>query len=175
MYFQSGLVLNRMNRSELLSELKKKARYISNEDLSLARAATMEAVENVPEPYKKIYSSDYFTFLYGSFLRLKRQGEVLDEEEIDTMDYSSLLDSIKDKNTFPDRKREAFTRLSSLVLPYLVFIVKEPLHPVGMLFPGGAKIIQKDSHYYCPVKDKQAETNISFCEFCICKDSSELK
>ena len=164
-----------MNRSEVLSELKKEARYISNEQLSLARAAIMEAVEHVPQPYKKIYSSDYFTFLYESFLRLKRHGQVLDDEEISVIKYNSLLDSIKDKSTSPDRKREAFTRLSSLVLPYLVFIVKEPLHPVGMLFPGGEKIIQKRSHYYCPVKDKQAETNISFCEFCICKDSSELE
>ncbi len=164
-----------MNRSELLSELKNEARYISNEDLSLARAAIMEAVENVPEPYKTIYSSDYFTFLYESFLRLKRHDQIQAEEEIDAMDYSSLLDSIKDKGTSPDKKRDALTRLTSLVLTYLVFIVKEPLHPVGMIFPGGMRITQKEPHYYCPAKDKQSETNISFCEFCICKDSSELE
>ncbi|WP_342305329.1 DUF2115 family protein [Methanolobus sp. ZRKC5] len=163
-----------MNRSDLFTELQKKARYISNDDLSLARAAIMEAAENIPEPYKTIYSSDYFIFLYESFLRLKRHEQIQTEEEIDAMDYSSLLDSIKDKNVSPDKKREALTRLTSLVLAYLVFIVKEPLHPVGMLFPGGAKITQKELDCYCPVKDKQAETNISFCEFCICKDSSEL-
>ncbi|WMW22702.1 DUF2115 domain-containing protein [Methanolobus mangrovi] len=164
-----------MNRSELLNELKKEARYISNEDLSLARAAIMGAVEHVPEPYKTIYSSDYFTFLYENFLRLKGHKEIGIEEELDAEEYASLLGSIKDKSYPDDRKREALTRLSSLVLAYLVFIVKEPLHPVGMIFPGGMRITQKEPHYYCPVKGKQSETNISFCEFCICKDNSELE
>ncbi|WP_340818502.1 DUF2115 domain-containing protein [Methanolobus sp. WCC4] len=164
-----------MNRSELLTELKKEARYISNEDLSLARAAIMEAVEHVPEPYKTIYSSDYFTFLYENFLRLKGHGEVQIGEELDVQEYTSLLDSIKDKSYSEDRKREALTRFTTLVLAYLVFIVKEPLHPVGMVFPGGMRITQKELHYYCPVKDKQSETNISFCEFCICKDNSEME
>lgn len=164
-----------MDRSELLSALKKEARYISNEDISLARAAIMEAVEHVPEPYKTIYSSDYFTFLYENFLRLKIHDQIQTEEEIDAMDYSSLLDSIKEKNDYEDKKREALSRFTSLVLAYLVFIVKEPLHPVGMIFPGGQRITQKELHYYCPVKDKQAETNISFCEFCICEDSGKLE
>ncbi len=164
-----------MNRSELLTELKKEALCISNEDLSLARAAIMEAVEHVPEPYRTIYSSDYFTFLYENFLRLKRHGNVIIKEYFDAQEYVSLLDSIKDKNYSEDRKREVLSRFSGLVLAYLVFIVKEPLHPVGMVFPGGTRIIQRDLHYYCPVKDKQTETGISFCEFCICKDSSELE
>ncbi|SFM24128.1 DUF2115 domain-containing protein [Methanolobus profundi] len=164
-----------MNRSDLLTELKKETRYISNEDLSLARAAIMEAVEHVPEPYKTIYSSDYFTFLYENFLRLKGHRDAGIEEELDQEEYGSLLNSIKDKSYSEDRKREALTRFTTLVLAYLVFIVKEPLHPVGMVFPGGMRITQKEMHYYCPVKDKQAETNISFCEFCICKDNSELE
>lgn len=164
-----------MNRSELLTELKEQAQHITNEDLSLARAAAMEAVEYVPEPYKTIYSSDYFTFLYENFLNLKGHEQVRDEEEIDAGEYDSLLHSIKDKNDLEGRKKEALTRFSGLVLAYLVFILREPLHPVGMVFPGGMRITQKESHYYCPVKDKQSETNIAYCEFCICKDSSELE
>ena len=163
-----------MNRSDLLTELKEQAQHISNEDLSLARAAIMEAVEHVREPYKTIYSSDYFTFLYENFLRLKGHGDAGIEEELDLEEYTSLLDSIKDKSYSEDRKREALTRFTTLVLAYLVFIVKEPLHPVGMVFPGGIRIIQKDLDYYCPVKDKQSETGMSFCEFCTCRDSEEL-
>ena len=175
MYFHPRLFIDRMNRSELLIELKKETRDITNEDLSLARAAIMEVVEHVPEPYKTIYSSDYFVFLYENFLRLKGHGQLQADEELDSGDYASLLDSIKDKNYSEDRKRDALRRFTNLVLAYLVFIVKEPLHPVGMVFPGGMRITQKELHYYCPVKDKQSDTNISFCEFCICKDSSELE
>ena len=164
-----------MNRSELLNELKEQAQHITNEDLSLARAAVMEAVEHVPEPYKTIYSSDYFSFLYENFLSLKGHEQVHAEDELDAQEYDSLLHSIRDKNDLEGRKREALTRFSGLVLAYLVFILREPLHPVGMVFPGGMRIMQMEAHYYCPVKDKQSGTGISFCEFCICKDSSELE
>jgi uncharacterized protein (UPF0305 family) len=164
----------RMNTSDLLSKLQKDCRSISNADISLARAFAMEAVEHVPEPYKTIYSSDYFVYLYESFLEIKqlRPHEIL-IQEIDPADYEAALCSIKEKTDSVDRKKDAMNRFISIVHIYLTFIVKKPLHPVGMVFPGGLKITADGTFYYCPVKDKQSETGISFCEFCICKDSEE--
>ncbi|WMW24848.1 DUF2115 domain-containing protein [Methanolobus sediminis] len=163
-----------MNTSELLSRLQKDSRSISNADISLARAYAMEAVEHVPEPYKTIYSSDYFIFLYESFLEIRkcRPDEIV-IREIDPADYEAALSSINEKNDPGDRKRDAMNRFISIVHIYLTFIVKKPLHPVGMIFPGGLKITEDGIFYYCPVKDKQTETGISFCEFCICKNSEE--
>jgi uncharacterized protein (UPF0305 family) len=163
-----------MNTSELLSKLQKDSRSISNSDMSLARAYAMEAVEHVPEPYKTIYSSDYFVFLYESFLEIQkcRPDEIV-IREIDSEEYEAAFSSINEKNDPDDRKRDAMNRFVSIVHLYLTFIVKKPLHPVGMIFPGGLKITEDGTFYYCPVKDKQSETGISFCEFCICKDSEE--
>jgi uncharacterized protein (UPF0305 family) len=165
-----------MNTSELLLNLQKDSRSISNADISLARAYAMEAVEHVPEPYKTIYSSDYFVFLYESFLEIQkcRPDEIV-IKEIDLVDYEAALSSIKEKNDTADRKKDAMNRFITIVHIYLTFIVKKPLHPVGMIFPGGLKITEDGNFYYCPVKDKQTETGISFCEFCICKDSEEQK
>ncbi|MBP1909083.1 DUF2115 domain-containing protein [Methanolobus bombayensis] len=163
-----------MNTSELLVKLQKDSREISNADISLARAYAMEAVEHVPEPYKTIYSADYFVFLYESFLKLKncRSDEIV-IQEIDPAEYEAALSSINEKNNTNDRKSDAMNRFITIVHIYLTFIVKKPLHPVGMVFPGGLKITEDDTFYYCPVKNKQTETGISFCEFCICKDSEE--
>ena len=165
-----------MNTSELLSKLQKDSRSISNADISLARAYAMETVEHVPEPYKTIYSSDYFVFLYESFLEIQkcRSHEIV-IQEINPEDYESALSSINEKNDTDDRKKDSMNRFITIVHIYLTFIVKKPLHPVGMVFPGGLKITEDGTFYYCPVKDKQTETGISFCEFCICKDSEEQK
>jgi uncharacterized protein (UPF0305 family) len=51
--------------------------------------------------------------------------------------------------------------------------VEMPLHPVGMKFPGGNRIIKKNGKYYCPVRDKQ-DNIYSLCEFCVCMDYTEL-
>jgi uncharacterized protein (UPF0305 family) len=165
-----------MNTTELLLVLQKDSLSISNADISLARAYAMEAVEHVPEPYKTIYSADYFVFLYESFLEIQkcRPDEII-IREIDSADYEAVLSSIKEKNVVNDRKSDAMNRFISIVHIYLTFIVKKPLHPVGMIFPGGLTITEDGTFYYCPVKEKQTETGISFCEFCICKDSEEQK
>jgi uncharacterized protein (UPF0305 family) len=165
-----------MNTPELLAKLQKDIRRISNVDLSLARAYAMEAVEHVPEPYKTIYSADYFVFLYESFLEIRKcRPDDIIIQEIDSAQYEAALSSIKEKNDYADRKSDAMNRFVSIVHIYLTFIVKKPLHPVGMVFPGGLKITEDETFYYCPVKDKQSETGISFCEFCICRDSQEQK
>ncbi|MEZ5333984.1 MAG: hypothetical protein R2741_01445 [Methanolobus sp.] len=65
----------------------------------------MEAVKYVPEPYKTIYSSEYFVFLYESFLKLKRHKTLLKDEEIDIAAYEDLLLSIREKSEPSDRKR----------------------------------------------------------------------
>lgn len=164
-----------MYSRELLSMLKRESETITNDDLSFARAAVTGAVKYVPEPYRSIYSEQYFIFLYENYLRLKKQVSLPKDETVDTDIYNAILAGIRGKNNPGDRKKEAFARFTALVIPYLVFIAKEPLHPVGMLFPGGLKITKKDADYYCPVKDKQSETGISFCEFCICADSGKLE
>ncbi|WP_407356939.1 DUF2115 domain-containing protein [Methanolobus sp. WCC5] len=166
-----------MYASELLTALQKESRGISNADISLARAYAMEAVSYVPEPYKTIYSSDYFTFLYESFLELKKRcpDALIVKQEIDCDAYKRALFRIREKNDSADTKKDAMNRFISIVHIYLTFILRKPLHPVGMVFPGGLKISEDGSEYYCPVKDKQSESGISFCEFCICRDSEELK
>ncbi|MDI3487163.1 MAG: hypothetical protein PWQ50_2383 [Methanolobus sp.] len=105
-----------MNTSELLLNLQKDSRSISNADISLARAYAMEAVEHVPEPYKTIYSADYFVFLYESFLEIRkcRPDEII-IREIDPADYEAVLSSIKEKNVINDRKSDAMNRFISIV------------------------------------------------------------
>ncbi len=174
------MYVNKMDTSELLSHLKKESKRISIWDICLSRTAIIEEARFVPEPYRNMYSYEYFEFLYNNFLELRSSNHVVTTEDINVQRYGSLLSSIKQKNINDDRKNDAFIRFTSIVLIYLAFIAKRPFHPVGMIFPGGTSIIekyknkQKQPEYYCPAKNRQSESGIAFCKFCICVDSKEL-
>jgi uncharacterized protein (UPF0305 family) len=52
---------------------------------------------------------------------------------------------------------------------YLVFIVKRPLHPPGLEFDNGSRIVQRDGSYYCSGKRQFIKDDLSLCKYCICK------
>ncbi len=52
---------------------------------------------------------------------------------------------------------------------YLAFIVKKPLHPPGLEFGNGARIVEKDGSYYCSGKRQFIKDDLSLCKYCVCK------
>ncbi len=53
-----------------------------------------------------------------------------------------------------------------LIAAFTIFILEEPGHPVGMPFPGGAKVENKNGVFYCLIRDKEKEVPHSLCNFC---------
>lgn len=53
---------------------------------------------------------------------------------------------------------------------YRTFILKIPMHPVGMSFPNG-RVIQKGNQYYCTAKKFNMNQKDSLCRFCVAKIS----
>ncbi len=158
-----------MQTATLFNNLKKKACKLTNSDLALIGARFEKAVEFVPEKYKKIYSKDYFTYLYLTYLEIIRTPSIDTTESIDDRDLEQLMEKIERVEEEPAKT------FLSVVVPYLVFIAKKPIHPTGMMFPGGEKIICKDGIYYCPAKDIQSGIDLALCDACIALDSSELE
>ena len=91
---------------------------------------------------------------------------------IDENILNKLFDRI-DRFKCGVKGEESFIKLSKIVVPYLIFMAKKPLHPVGMRFPGGKYIVEKNGVYYCPVKNRQ-KNEYSLCEFCVCEDIEKL-
>jgi uncharacterized protein (UPF0305 family) len=55
---------------------------------------------------------------------------------------------------------------------YLAFIAKRPLHPPGLEFDNGFRIVKKGSSYYCDGKKQFIKEDQSLCKYCICKQLS---
>lgn len=95
-------------------------------------------------------------------------------EDIDSnllQELSFCIDRYMDENA-PDQID--FKKYVRIVSTYLTFIVKKPLHPPGMIFSDGEKVIAKDDYFYCPLKNKQLNKELSLCKYCVSKDISEL-
>ena len=164
-----------MDSTDLLNALQKEARKISNEDICLARAAVVDSVQDLPEKYRKAYSSDYFTYLYEAFQELRTCKTSDITEPVEDEEHRGLLTRIsqqKDKSNSPQR---AFLRFVAVVIPYLVFVAKRTIHPPGMIFPGGLMITSQGNEFYCPVKNKQSGVELALCDFCKCRGSEELE
>jgi uncharacterized protein (UPF0305 family) len=163
-----------MDSTELLHILREEARKISNEDICLARAAVFDSVQDLPEKYRKAYSSDYFSYLYGAFQELRTRTASEMSDHVDPEEQRELISRIIRNASEGNSKERAFCRFAAVVIPYLALIAKRTIHPVGMVFPGGFTIASHEGEYYCPVKNKQSGVDVALCDFCRCRDSEEI-
>jgi hypothetical protein len=53
-----------------------------------------------------------------------------------------------------------------LMAAFSMFVLDRPGHPVGMPFPGGFRVEERDGQFFCPVRDKEKEVPFSICNFC---------
>jgi uncharacterized protein (UPF0305 family) len=56
-----------------------------------------------------------------------------------------------------------------IIIIYLVFIAKKPLHPPGIKFPHGKTVYKKGDSYYCTGKSVYLKDEYSLCKFCIAR------
>jgi uncharacterized protein (UPF0305 family) len=164
-----------MDSADLLHILKEQARKISNEDICLARASIVDSMQDLPEKYRKAYSSDYFAYMYAAFQELRTCNISDKGEPVDIEEHRNLLLRISQQKDEGNARQRAFNRFVAVVIPYLAFIARRTIHPPGMVFPGGLTITSQGDEYYCPVKNKQSGVELSLCDFCKCRDSGELK
>jgi len=67
-----------------------------------------------------------------------------------------------------------FFKIYKIITIYTTFIMDEPVHPVGMPFPGRFKIKQEDGIYYCPVKESQKDNPGAVCGICIAEQDPDV-
>ncbi|MHB9095487.1 MAG: DUF2115 family protein, partial [Eubacteriales bacterium] len=109
------------------------------------------------------------------FFEIKNKDNIDTIEDIDPdvlKDFSFCIDKYMDENA---PNQTDFKRFIRIVSTYLAFIVKKPLHPPGMIFYGDQMIVCKDNNFFCPIKNKQLNQEMSLCKYCICLDISEKK
>ncbi|EHP86248.1 DUF2115 domain-containing protein [Methanotorris formicicus] len=164
-----------MDSKELFKKLKKEAREFSIFDMMKARCFMENDAKYLPPQYRNEFLESLGMYFYNILNEIKNKDESsIESYEIDEEKLKRLIGRIESFKKMNSENENAFIRLSKIIAPYLIFIVKKPIHPENLVFPGKKKIIKKGNTYYCPVKSKQ-KNEYSLCEFCVCRDISELE
>ena len=162
-----------MNCRELLKKLKKDAMEFSIHDLMNVRVFLERDMQYLPKDYKESYLKNQIMYFINTLNNIRKIDiEKVMDYNIDENTLNKLFDRI-DRFKCGVKGEESFIKLSKIVVPYLIFMAKKPLHPVGMRFPGGKHIVEKNGVYYCPVKNRQ-KNEYSLCEFCVCEGIEKL-
>ena len=82
------------------------------------------------------------------------------------MKFVDCINNYMDKYAPGQEDFKDYIRILNL---YRTFVAKMPLHPPGMLLPGGHKIYKKGKDYFCTAKQQYIHDEESMCRFCIAK------
>lgn len=166
--------LSRISRKgALLSALKEKGQLYSPEDLELMLNRYAKKLENVPKDYGD-------SLLYYARIQIVDGYHRMMTDELSEIrgavplasswkKFTADAKAAASKGTSGDRLRS----LKYLIAAYTVYIREEPVHPVGMPFPGGFSVELYDGEYYCPVRAVWNDIDDAFCKFCPAIQSRE--
>jgi len=160
-----------MNNLELFSLIKKDAEYFSIEDV-LQRNAHSEKEQQQPFDRIKYVSRTVADYNLKTFLEIKSREyiDVIEQVDVDIFnEFTRRIDKYLDKHA---PGQDDLKRYIQIVSAYLTFIARKPLHPPGMIFEDGHKIVVKDNKFYCPEKNKHKHGVMSLCKYCVSKDIS---
>ena len=127
---------------------------------------------------QKYYMKDYLdAYIKGFILRIKEikdnhnhyEGFVQGNELKNALD---LMNEIEKTSNIKNVK--SFFMIYKLISIYASFIIEEPIHIVGTIFPGGFRVKYENKIYYCPVKENNKENPKAICVFCIAEQDESV-
>lgn len=173
-------------RGELGTLLVREVQQYTLFDLQIIGGRLYNEIENIPSPYREAIRPYFNKQLFGKhheLLALHRRGAffAMDTPLTDPETFQKFCDMLPEGvfawNDASDRNpyfRNPKNRLFYyLIAAFSMFVLDEPGHPVGMPFPGGFKVEQRGSDYYCLIRDKEKDVFSSICNFCPAKQTEE--
>lgn len=91
------------------------------------------------------------------------------DEEIDGDKLNDFKESIEYYFKLYAPNDDDFKEFIIAISMYLSFIAKKPLHPPGITFSDGNKVLKKQNNYYCTRKTFFIQEKYSLCRYCVCK------
>jgi uncharacterized protein (UPF0305 family) len=164
-----------IKKQELLDILRKEASEVHITDIMNFYLNLAAEGKYVQEHYKKEYLEAY---VKGFILRIK---EIKDNKNYydGLVDKNELKKALKILNQQENNIREIMGdhrsfNIYTLISLYTTFILGEPIHIVGTLFPGGFRVKYENKIYYCPVKEAQKDNPNAVCGFCIAEQDASV-
>jgi len=189
-FSEIGEIAERMQgartRGELGSIVSREVQKYSLFDLQIIGGRLNTDIEKLPASYREAIRPYFREQLFGRhhLLLAMHRGKaferltspVRDRERFDQ--FCAMLpkgtfawdDSSERNPYFRNPKNRLFYYL---IAAFTMFVLEEPGHPVGMPFPGGFRVEQRGTEYYCLIRDKEKEIFYSICNFCPALQSEE--
>ena len=153
--------------NSVLEILKKYCSTITVFDMMTVSAEIIEENKYVQANYREDSQKSYVeTFI----LRVR---EILADNNDYTkrIDKKEFVDAIKtlmsNRENQTEKSKSKFPLIGCIASIYTTFLLEEPIHKVGTLFPGSLKVEEKDGKFYCPVRDANIDTPNAVCNICL--------
>ena len=165
----------KIKKQELLDILKKEAADVNIHDLMNYHGHLVSEGRYVQKHYLQDYLEAY---VKGFIMRIKA---VRDDQNyyggyVDNNELKKALKTLKaqEENLEEVARDPRSFKVYELISLYTTFILDEPIHMVGTLFPGGFRVKYEDKVYYCPVKEGQKDNPHAVCGFCIALQDEDV-
>jgi uncharacterized protein (UPF0305 family) len=175
------------SRGALARELVRELLRYSLFDLQIIGGRLNSEVEKLPSPYREAVRPYFRDQLFGTHHRIMEMfrngafrsldGKPFRDPEIFDRFWQMVPagcfawnDTSERNPYFQNPKNRLFYYL---IAAFAMFVLDEPGHPVGMPFPGGFKVEQRGTEYYCLIRDKEKDVFYSICNFCPARQAEE--
>jgi len=173
-------------KGDLLIMLAEEAGRYTLADLQVIGGRLFMEVAGLPEPYRSRVRPFFCEQLFGAHHRLilmSRSGA-----------FPQAGDPIRGRETFekfcamipegcftwdehaertPFHYAPRHRLFYYLMAAFTMFVLDSPGHPVGMPFPGGFAVEDRNGTFYCLIRDREKEVFFSICNFCPARQSEE--
>lgn len=173
-------------KAELLDILAREIGRFSMFDLQLIGGRLNNEISKLPSPYREAIRPYFIEQVFGMYHALvlmhrtnRPEGlSVPLREPVLFWDFCRIIpegcfswDDQSERN--PILRNPRMRLFYYLVSAFTMFVLEKPGHPVGMPFPGGYRVEQRGTTYYCLIRDKEKDVFYSICNFCPAKQSEE--
>lgn len=165
--------IDKISKNDVLQILRKYAKNISVFDIMNSTSNFREACKYVQGEYKGHFDDIYVKNFY---MRIK--DIITDKTVYDGFFNKKLFLKAIDYFQKQDKEREIIDKENDfhsqrliyyLICIYTTFVLNEPIHHVGSIFPGHRKVRYENGLYYCPVKANNSNNPKAVCRYCIAK------
>lgn len=171
-----NLITNdQITKKDLLIILKEYAKKFTLQDIVHCSLQIQQEANCIHTSYKK----EYIKAETGFMIRIREvkndnsnYNGLVNMEELDTA--IKLLDEQEEMVKDLEDSNPIFVRIYSIISLYTTFIMDEPIHQVGTLFPGGFIVKKEGNKYTCPVKENNKNNPLAMCPFCIAEQDEEV-
>jgi uncharacterized protein (UPF0305 family) len=155
-------------------------------DLQVIGGRLFREVSSLPEPYRSGVRPFFCEQLFGAHHQLltmdrsgafRQPGEPLRDRETFEKFCAMIPEGCftwdEQAERTPFHYSPQHRLFYYLMAAFTMFVLDSPGHPVGMPFPGGFTVEDRNGTYYCLIRDREKEVFFSICNFCPAKQSEE--